>query len=98
MMYCKAMDTKSFFPQFKYIETMAMNSKTIGTHAGLVWVLLSDGRRWRYSEMQAQLKLRDRELNAALGWLARENKIGFEQSGRDLWIYLLEQGGGERFF
>ena len=63
-----------------------------------MWSLLSDGRRWRYSELKIQLKLRDRELNAALGWLARENKIGFEQADGEMWVYLLGPVGGEIFF
>ena len=34
--------------------------------------LLCDGRKWNYDELRDKLRLRDRDLNAALGWLARE--------------------------
>ena len=52
-----------------------MSKKNIGTHAGMVWGLLCDGRKWNYDELRDKLRLRDRDLNAALGWLAREDKI-----------------------
>ncbi|MDD3107961.1 MAG: winged helix-turn-helix domain-containing protein [Alistipes sp.] len=55
-----------------------MNPSTIGLHAGMVWNLLSDGHPWKYTEIKRQLKLKDRELNAALGWLAREGKLEFQ--------------------
>ena len=37
----------------------------------MVWGLLCDGRNWNYDELRDKLRLRDRDLNAALGWLAR---------------------------
>ena len=58
-----------------------MSKKNIGTHAGMVWGLLCDGRKWNYDELRDKLRLRDRDLNAALGWLAREDKIEFEHEG-----------------
>ena len=51
-----------------------MDKNTIGTHAGLVWRLLSNNKRWEYGELKAASGLSDRELNAAIGWLAREDK------------------------
>lgn len=32
--------------------------------------------------------LKDKELGAAIGWLAREDKIEFEQQEEELYIYL----------
>ena len=32
--------------------------------------------------------LKDKELGAALGWLAREDKIEFEQEEEELYVYL----------
>ena len=50
-----------------------MNVQTIGECAGIVWRLLhGDNRRWEYKELKEASGLRDRELNAAIGWLARE--------------------------
>ena len=44
-----------------------MDKYTIGNNAGIVWKLLNNGKRWSY-----------RDLNAAIGWLAREDKVYFE--------------------
>lgn len=52
-----------------------MNIYEIGKNAGTVWQLLSDHRDWSYGELKQACGLRDRELNAAIGWLAREGKI-----------------------
>lgn len=56
-----------------------MDKATIGTNAGIVWRTLSaSGRPWKYEELKKATKLSDRDLNAAIGWLARENKIEFD--------------------
>lgn len=52
-----------------------MDKNTIGENAGVLWRLLNDGKRWEYEELKAALKLSERDLNAAIGWLARENNI-----------------------
>ena len=75
-----------------------MSKKNIGTHAGMVWGLLCDGRKWTYDELRDKLRLRDRDLNAALGWLAREDKIEFEHEGGSTQVYLKEAVGTNNFF
>ena len=35
-------------------------------------------RHWEYEDLKAATGLSDRELNAAIGWLAREDKIDFD--------------------
>jgi len=55
-----------------------MNKYQIGTNAGVIWRLLNDNRRWSYYELKRASGLSDRDLNAAIGWLARENKIDFD--------------------
>ena len=56
-----------------------MDKATIGTNAGIVWRTINDsGRPWKYEELKNATKLSDRDLNAAIGWLARENKIEFD--------------------
>ena len=55
-----------------------MDKQIIGTNAGIVWQLLNDGKRWEYGELKAASGLSDRDLNAAIGWLAREDKVFFE--------------------
>ena len=56
-----------------------MDKATIGANAGIVWRTISvSGRPWKYEELKRETKLTDRDLNAAIGWLARENKIEFD--------------------
>lgn len=55
-----------------------MNQNTIGVHAGIIWNLLSNNKRWEYNDLKKESGLSDRDLNAAIGWLAREDKIQFE--------------------
>ena len=58
-----------------------MNIQSIGESAGIVWkVLHGDNRKWEYQELKQVTGLRDRELNSAIGWLAREGKIQFDES------------------
>lgn len=55
-----------------------MNKFEIGCNAGILFHLISDNRDWSYEELKSASGLRDRDLNAAIGWLARENKIEVE--------------------
>ena len=55
-----------------------MNKNQIGTNAGIVWKLLSDNAHWEYDKLKHASGLSDRDLNAAIGWLAREDKIDFD--------------------
>ena len=49
-----------------------MDKATIGTNAGIVWRTINEsGRPWKYEELKSA-------TNAAIGWLARENKIEFD--------------------
>lgn len=52
-----------------------MNKNLIGLNAGKVWQLLNNNKRWSYSELKEAVGLSDRDLNAAIGWLAREDNI-----------------------
>ena len=50
--------------------------KLIGTNAGLVWRALSKAGRMSVKELKKETKLRaDKELFAAIGWLATEGKL-----------------------
>ena len=74
-----------------YNILVSMNVQTIGENAGIVYrVLASEHREWSYSEVKEKTGLPDRELNAAIGWLAREGKLGIEETkaGRRNLIYL----------
>lgn len=57
-----------------------MNKNDIGLHAGIVWKLLSNHQRpMKYDELKKGTELSDPALYAAIGWLAREDKIMFEE-------------------
>ena len=60
-----------------------MDAQSIGKNAGIVWRLLDHNRKWEYNELKEATGLSDRDLNAAIGWLAREDKIQFETSKKD---------------
>lgn len=55
-----------------------MNKHQIGTNAGIVWNTLQDNAHWTYEDLKTASGLSDRDLNAAIGWLAREDKIDFD--------------------
>lgn len=66
-----------------------MDKYTIGNNAGIVWTLLNDGKRWKYEDLKAASALSDRDLNAAIGWLVREDKIYFETDSNNAeYLYL----------
>lgn len=52
-----------------------MNTEVIGTNAGSVWVALSTAEALGIKQIKKITKLKDKEVYAALGWLAREGKI-----------------------
>lgn len=55
-----------------------MNKHSIGFNAGVVWRILSDNVRRTRDELKRESGLSDGDLNAAVGWLACEDKIEFE--------------------
>jgi hypothetical protein len=55
-----------------------MLSEKIGNHAGLIWTTL-DGGELNVKAVKKTTKLAEKDLNLALGWLAREGKITFNQ-------------------
>ena len=54
-----------------------MITSKIGENAGLVWTALQGGALTTKALKKAT-KLKEADLNLALGWLAREGKIAFE--------------------
>lgn len=65
-----------------------MNKQTIGTNAGIIWQLLSNNKRWEYNELLKASQLDKDNFNAAIGWLAREDKIMFEETADHLYLGL----------
>lgn len=75
---------------FNNIHTM--NTETIGTAAGLVWAALNEAEALGTKQIKKITKLKDKELYTALGWLAREGKVNFDEAedGKELLISLVQ--------
>ena len=55
-----------------------MNIETIGTNAGTVWTALNTAEALGVKQIKKITKLKDKEVFAALGWLARKGKINID--------------------
>lgn len=64
-----------------------MLSKKIGENAGLVWTALQGGEL-NVKAVKKATKLTEKDLNLALGWLAREGKVKFNEVEGELFITL----------
>ena len=60
-----------------------MNKHEIGANAGKIWQLLSNNTKWDFNSLSQESGLSNIDLAAAIGWLARENKIDFDTSDPD---------------
>ncbi|MBD5203174.1 MAG: winged helix-turn-helix domain-containing protein [Bacteroides sp.] len=68
-----------------------MNTETIGTLAGNVWVALNEADALGVKQLKKIAKAKtEKDLYAALGWLAREGKLVFSESedGKELIVSL----------
>ena len=59
----------------------------IGANAGLVWGALQNGAQG-LKALKKATKLKNDELFLALGWLAREGKLTFEETEADTVVAL----------
>ena len=67
-----------------------MDKKTIGENAGIIWNLLNNNEKWNIYQLTDKSGLTESEVYAAIGWLARENKIEIEKkSDNDHHFYLI---------
>ncbi len=64
-----------------------MITTKIGENAGLIWNALQGGAL-TFKALKKATNLKNDDLNLALGWLAREGKIAFEEA-KELTISLL---------
>ena len=65
-----------------------MTNEKIGINAGLVWNLLNEKGSMDAKDIKKSAKLTDKDLFAAFGWLAREDKISFIEEDKELIISL----------
>lgn len=60
----------------------------IGINAGKVWTILDEKGRQNVKEIKKATKLTDKDLYAALGWLAREGKVALEAEDKEVFVSL----------
>ena len=59
----------------------------IGINAGLIWAVIENGEM-NVKAVKKATKLAEKDLNLALGWLAREGKIKFNEVENELFVSL----------
>ena len=60
-----------------------MNAEAIGGWVGLVWNALSAADVLGLKQLKKITKLKDKQVFAALGWLAREGKVDIQVNPDD---------------
>ena len=65
-----------------------MNVDGIGSWAGLVWEALNASGMLTVKGLKKATKLKEKELYAALGWLAREGKVCITETECDVEVVL----------
>ena len=68
-----------------------MNLETIGNWAGLVWTALNSAEEATLTvkALKKATKLKEKEIYAALGWLAREGKLAIAETETDINVTLI---------
>ncbi|MFH1663211.1 MAG: winged helix-turn-helix domain-containing protein [archaeon] len=56
------------------------SNEYFGSKAGTVWGVLNGGKPMNVFQIKKVTKLKSEHVFAALGWLAREGKIGMSQN------------------
>ena len=54
---------------------MLMTTDIISRNALRLWQIMNDGAAWRYDRLRQVSQLSDREIDTAIGWLAREDTV-----------------------
>ncbi|MBE6300420.1 MAG: winged helix-turn-helix domain-containing protein [Parabacteroides distasonis] len=62
----------------------------IGTNAGLIWNVLNEGGKMSLKAVKKATKIKaEKEMYAALGWLAKEGKLSFEEVEGEWFVALV---------
>ena len=62
----------------------------IGTNAGLDWNALNEGGKMSVKAVKKATKIKtEKDVYAALGWLAKEGKLAFEDVEGELYVALV---------
>ncbi len=70
-----------------------MNTEVIGAWAGSVWNALNEADTLGVKQLKKITKLKDKEIYAAIGWLARENKLNIieDVDNKDYLLQLVQE-------
>ncbi len=60
----------------------------IGDAAGIIWSYLKNNDKATVTKLASETNLKANEVQRAIGWLAREEKIVFEREGRSEYFSL----------
>jgi len=67
-----------------------MSIERIGENAGNIWKTLKENGQMSANSLKKATHLSEKDMNMSLGWLARENKLSFEQKVNQTLISLAE--------
>lgn len=65
-----------------------MLNETIGINAGKLWEFLKESGQASVASLKKNTGLNDKEAFLAIGWLAREDKLTFEEKKNQLLVNL----------
>ena len=68
-----------------------MDKIQIGENAGIVWRALEGKDKLTIEELQAATNLDQSQVFTAIGWLAREDKIGFNKENDIISVRLYQE-------
>lgn len=71
-----------------FTSTSALSAEQIGMTAGSVWLYLSDNGSTSLANLKKAINAPGDLIAAAVGWLAREEKIEFSSSGKSVTLSL----------
>ena len=66
-----------------------MNVEIIGEWAGKTWTALNEQGTLSMKGLKKATKLKEKELYAAIGWLAREGKLNINETEEEIVIALI---------
>ena len=66
-----------------------MLKNVIEENAGQIWQQLNEKGEMKLTELLKISKIEETEFNRSLGWLARENKVGFYSDDENEIIFLI---------
>ncbi len=72
------------------IEKIGKMIELIGTNAGKVWNALNEGGKMSLKALKKATKIKaEKDMYAAMGWLAKEGKLAFEETDGEIYVSLI---------